>query len=358
MQIIDGQLDLAMNALLWNRDLTQSISAIRTIESGLEEKARGNSTVSLPQMREGRIAVCFAAVLHRTSPAWRTGSNMDASAQSITYAQARGQLAYYELLESQGEMRQIKTQSDLENHWKAWDGDQQNRPPIGYILRIEGADPILSADMVDEWWSRGMRSLSLAHFGLSSYAHGTGSSGGLLPRAAELLNACANKGVLIDLTHLSDESFWEVMDQYPGQVCASHQNCRALVPGDRQMDDSQLKELIARDGVVGTALKGRSLHADWPDSLDAIAPPVSVTLNNVADHISHVCGLAGNTQHAAIGSDLDGGYGNEETPQEINTIADLSKLADVLSERNFSDRDINNIMFDNWLRLLKHTLPA
>ena len=158
MQIIDGQLDLAMNALLWNRDLTQPITVLRTIESGLTGKARGNSTVSLPQMREGGIAVCFAAVLYRTSRAWRTGSNMDASAQSITYAQARGQLAYYELLESQDELRQIKTQSDLDHHRKAWDDDQEKQSPIGYILRIEGADPILSADMVDEWWN-----LSLIH---------------------------------------------------------------------------------------------------------------------------------------------------------------------------------------------------
>ena len=203
-----------------------------------------------------------------------------------------------------------------------------------------------------------MRSLSLAHFGISSYAHGTGASGGLLTGAAELLNACADKGVLIDLTHLSDESFWEVVGQYPGQVCASHQNCRALVPGDRQMDDSQLKEIISRKGVIGTAFKGRSLHADWPDSLEATKPPVSVTLNSVVDHISHVCFLAGNTEHAAIGSDLDGGYGKEETPQEVDTIADLPKLADALSERNFSDRDINNIMSDNWLRLLNNTLPA
>ena len=357
MRIVDGQLDLAMNALLWNRDLTQPVCAIRAAESGMAAKGRAGGTVSLPQMREGGIGICFAAVLYRTSPAWREGSDMDAATQSITYAQARGQLAYYELMEYQGEMRQIRNKRDLASRLDAWDEDLETSAPIGYILRMEGADPILSTEMVDEWWDRGMRSLSLTHFGVGTYAHGTGTTGGLRSGAIDLLEACEKKGVLIDLTHLSDQSFWEVLDQYRGRVCASHQNCRALVPGDRQMDDAQLTEIINREGVIGTAFKGRSLHPDWPDSVEAEIPPVTVRLENVVDHIEHVCTLAGNTLHAAIGSDLDGGYGKEETPHEIDTIGDLPMLLDVLSDRGFSDADIENVMWKNWITLLESTLP-
>lgn len=357
MRIVDGQLDLAMNALMWNRDLSATVDEIRKTEAGMQGKARARATVALPQMRQGNVGLCFAAILYRTSDAWQHGSDMDASVQSITYAQARGQLAYYELMESLGEMRKICTKQDLASHLEDWGDQISASDPVAYVLRMEGSDPIVYPNMLNEWWDRGVRSLSLAHFGVATYAHGTGSKGGLREGANQLLDLCQDKGMLLDLTHLSDESFWQVINRYDGHVCASHQTCRALVPGDRQMDDAQLLAIIKTDGVIGTAFKGRSLHPDWPDSLNALEPPVPVNLDRVVDHIDHVCSMAGDTLHSAVGSDLDGGYGNEESPDGIDTIADTYKLADALSARGFSDPDVENIMWKNWITLLRRALP-
>jgi membrane dipeptidase len=86
--------------------------------------------------------------------------------------------------------------------------------------------------------------------------------------------------------------------------------------------------------------------------------PEVVGLTAVADHIDHVCQIAGSVKHAAIGSDLDGGFGTEQTPHDLDTIADLQKLAEILSSRNYSDADIDLIFHGNWLRFFQESLPG
>ena len=136
---------------------------------------------------------------------------------------------------------------------------------------------------------------------------------------------------------------------------ASHHNCRALVLGDRQLDDDQILALIDRDAVIGAAL---DIWMLFPGFVTGETPNTLVSLNTVADHIDHVCQLAGNSRHATVGSDLDGEFGTEQTPHDVNTIGDLQKLPGVLSSRGYTGHEIENIMYRNWLRVLERALPG
>src|SRR5688500_6570301 len=121
MLIIDAHLDLAWNAQQWNRNLQQSVYTIRTQESELTGAGRGQGTVSLPEMRKGRVALCFATLLARSTG--HPVPNLDYSSPLQAYAAAKGQLAYYRVLSESGEMLLIKNLTELNNHiieWEQW----------------------------------------------------------------------------------------------------------------------------------------------------------------------------------------------------------------------------------------------
>lgn len=347
MIVMDAHLDLAWNALSWNRDLTLDIQEMRNAESTMRDKHRGANTVSFSEMRRGNVAVCIATVLARASGLGEPG--LDFRTQEIAYAIAKGQLAYYRVLENQGYLKMLRTRRDLKEHIDKWPADPPT-PPLGFILSMEGADPIVSPGQVREWWNEGLRVIGMAHYGRSAYAHGTGSSGGLTSKGKDLLQGMQETGMILDVTHLSDESFWEALDIFRGPVLASHNNCRALVPGNRQFTDEQIRELIQRDSVIGAAFDSWMLYAGW---VLGSTPATAVSLENVADHIDHICQLAGNARHVGIGSDLDGGYGREQSPHDLDTIADLQALPAILDKRGYPQMEIEGIMHGNWLRFFE-----
>ncbi|MBM3242404.1 peptidase M19 [Candidatus Poribacteria bacterium] len=347
MIIIDSHLDLAMNALTLNRDLTQSVFELRRRETGMPEKGRGAGTVAFPEMRAGKIAVSFATVFARK----QAGSPPPGGCSSaeIAYATAQGQLAYYRVLESQRQLRIIRDWNTLDAHIKEWQQEADNSPPLGFVISMEGADPIISPEQVGSWWEAGLRIASLSHYGVSTYAHGTGTVGGLTPLGRPLLKALDDIGMILDVSHLSDDSFFQALEYFTGPVLASHNNCRALVPGGRQFTDEQIKLLIERNGVVGAAMDAWMLYPGW---IKDETPNTVVSLEAVVDHIDHVCQLAGNARHAALGTDLDGGYGKEQCPHDLDTIADLQKIPTLLEKRGYNEEDVHLIMYGNWLRLL------
>ena len=348
MLIIDAHLDLAMNALNWNRDLTLGIHEIRKREEGMTQKGRAMGTVAFPEMKAGRVAISIATVIARVA---RQGNPLSGySSAEIAYAQAQGQLAYYRILESQGKLRIITDWKSLESHVNAWEENETESLPLAIIISMEGADPIISPDQVPGWWNDGLRIVGLSHYGVSNYAHGTGTSGGLTPMGRPLLKAMSEVGMILDLTHLADESFWEAIDYFDGPVLASHNNCRALVPGDRQFSDDQVKKIIERDGVIGSAMDAWMLYPGW---VKGETSNTVVNLETVVNHMDHICQLAGNARHVAIGTDLDGGYGYEQTPHDLETIADLQKIPNILEKRGYNEGDIRGIMHGNWLRLLR-----
>jgi membrane dipeptidase len=347
MVIIDAHLDLSWNALGWNRDLDQTVAEIRLSEAGMGEKGRGTNTVAFPDMRRGRIGIALATVLARCNP--RGKSSIDFRTQEIASATAQGQLAYYRLLERRGVCRMLTDWPSLETSFSEWNSGRTDAP-FGFILSMEGADPIVSPPHAIDWYQAGLRVVGLAHYGPSAYAHGTGSPGGLTQAGRELLRVMEDLNLVLDMTHLADESFWQAADHFKGPVLASHNNCRAIVPGDRQFDDAQIRLIIERDGIIGAPFDAWMIVPGWKHGVQGQLRP---SLDSSVRHIDHICQLAGNTKHVAIGSDLDGGYGAEQCPQEIDTIADLHNLKPLLQQHGYTQNDIEGIFHRNWLRFFE-----
>lgn len=356
MLIIDAHLDLSWNALQWNRNLLHSVYTIRTQEVSVPGKGRGVGTVALPELRQGRVAICFATLLARSTG--RAAAHIDFGSPTQAYGTAQGQLAYYRALETDGHVRILTDHQRLTAHmaaWEAWEADGaaiENCPPLGFVISMEGADPIRDPDQLAAWWEAGLRLLGPTHYGPGRYAGGTGTELGLAERVGpQLLAEMERLGMVLDVTHFSDPAFWQALDRYGGLVLASHNNCRELVPHQRQFSDAQLKAIFERDGVIGAAFDAWMLQPGWTVGHSSNE---SVTMANVVDHIDHICQLAGSARHAAIGTDLDGGFGREQSPHDLDTIADLQKLPDLLAGRGYTEADIAAIMHGNWQRLLDH----
>lgn len=353
MLVADFHLDLSMNAIDWDRDLNLSVAETRALEQGMTQKGRAASTVSYPEMRRGRVALSSATLIAR----WQApGSNATgARTQEISYGKAQGQLAYYRLQERRGTIRVLEDTAGLRSHmaeWEAWEknGASGQTPPLGFVISMEGADPIERPEDVPGWWDDGLRIVSLCHYGLSAYSHGTGQPGGLTDRARPLLRAMEEAGMILDITHLADDAFYQAIDAFGGHLLASHSNCRHFVPGDRQLTDDMIKQLIARDAVIGAALDAWMLYPGWTKGETTREV---VGMKEYVDHIDRVCQLAGDARHAAIGTDLDGGYGIEQVPRDLDTIADLQMVVGMLRDRGYSEADVKGIMYGNWVALLE-----
>ena len=356
--IFDAHLDLAWSALFFNRDLTATIDEVRRGEQGMtDERSRGKNTVTLPELRKAGVRVCVATLLARGGPEQARPSgfkrtDLDWANPTHAYSIACGQLAYYRALEQQGHLRMLRTGPELEAHWEL--AARDSAAPIGFVLSMEGADPIVSLGHVREWWDAGLRAIGPAHYGRGQYAYGTGVSGPLGRAGRELLAEMEKVGMILDVTHLCDTCMEEALGLFGGPVLASHHNCRALVPGCRQLTDEQIKWLVSRGAVIGAALDSLMLYPGW---VRGQTKPEVVGLEAVADHIDHVCQLAGDATHSAIGSDLDGGFGTEQTPFDLDTIADLHKLAGILARRGYGDSEIDGVFHGNWVRFFRDALP-
>lgn len=348
---IDAHLDLSMNAMEWNRDLRMSVQEIREREHGMTDKPdRGRNTVSFEELRRGDFGLVVATQIARyvERGSWLPGWNSPEQA----WAHTQAQLTWYKAMEEDGEMKQITNLTQLENHLKEWTLGSNPKKAIGFILSLEGADSIVTLNHLDRAYESGLRALGPAHYGPGRYAFGTDSNGPMGSKGRELLRKMESLNIILDATHLCDESFREAMDHFKGHVWASHHNCRALVDHNRQFSDDQLKELIARGAVIGAPMDAWMIVPGWVRG-KSTPEAMGVTLERVVDHMDHICQLAGNANHIAIGSDLDGGYGREQCPSDIDTIADLRKVEGILAARGYTSADIENVMSGNWLRFLR-----
>jgi len=354
MLIVDAHLDLAMNAIEWNRDLTRPIEEIRAREAALADKPdRGRGTVSFPEMRRGGVGLCVATQIARyvapdsALPGWHSPEQ--------AWAMTQAQLAWYRAMEERGELVQIHDRAGLDRHVAAWSQPPaaSRQPPaaIGYILSLEGADSILTPAHLERAYAQGLRAVGPAHYGPGRYAYGTNSSGDLGPHGRELLAEMDRLGMILDVTHLCDESLRDALDHFTGPIWASHSNCRALVAHNRQFSDDQIRELIQRDAVIGAAFDAWMLKPGWVRG-ETTPENAGVTLDTVIDHMDRVCQIAGNARHSMIGSDLDGAFGREQCPADVHTIADLARLPTALATRGYQQGDVEQIAHGNFLRFL------
>ncbi|KIC89410.1 dipeptidase [Flavihumibacter sp. ZG627] len=353
MFILDAHLDLSMNAMEWNRNLRLPVEQINAREKHLTDKPdRGKAVVSLPELRKGNIGLVVATQIARyvapdnKLPGWHSPEQ--------AWAQTQGQLAWYKAMEAAGEMIQVKDRESLESHLRLWmDDSENNSKPIGYILSLEGADSLVDISYLEKAYQDGLRAVGPAHYGPGRYAQGTDATGPLSSAGRELLKEMERLNIILDATHLCDDSFWEALENFNGHVWASHNNCRALVDHNRQYSDDQIKALIERGAVIGGAMDAWMMVPGW---VRGKSNPVSMgcNLETLIDHMDHICQLAGNSLHVGIGSDLDGAFGKEQCPYDVESISDISKLEGLLRARGYADTDITNIMHGNWIRFLKN----
>jgi len=346
--IVDGHLDLAENVTLFGRDLTQSVTAIRAAE----RRSNRQATVSLPELERGGIAGALATVtagflVADVGPHFRPRSALY-STPAEAEAQALAQIELYQRWQSEGRVRLLRSLSDLEHHLQLWRTDR--RP--GLVLLMEGADPIVRVDDLGAWWRRGVRIVGLT-FGDTRYGAGvagggpSGRSGGLTDDGVALLSRMAELGLAWDVSHLTEQGIWQGLETGFPRVCASHANAQSLTPMARHLSDPVIRAIADRNGVIGIVLYNGYLERAWLTDRS-----IRVTVDvNVRRHVTHIAEIAGGA-HVGIGSDLDGGFGREESPEEIDTIADLHTVGSVVAAEI---RDA--LLGENWLTFLRCALP-
>lgn len=335
--IVDAHLDLAYNALR-GRDLQRS---------ALEQTPNrdGIPTVGLPDLKAGHIGLICGTlfVAPRASQKEMDGEVYATAAEA--YDQATAQLRWYQQQEMAGRLSLVRRAADLPA-----DSDPGSR--LRCILLMENADPIASPAQVQWWHRQGIRIVGMA-WRQTRYAGGTGAPGGLTPAGRELVRALDDHGILHDVSHLAEQSFWDLLDLTPPgrPVMASHSNCRSLIPTDRQLSDDMIRAIVQRNGVIGINFYDRFLVPR------ATLARRRASLSDVMDHVKHICDIAGDCDHIGIGTDFDGGLGREQIPHEITTAADLSKLAASASRAGFTAPEIRKLMAGNWLRFFRATVP-
>jgi membrane dipeptidase len=353
--IIDAHLDLSMNALEWNRDLREPIEEINRREAGMTDKPdRGRATVSFGELRKGRIGLVVATQIARYVPPGSPLPGWHSPEQA--WAQTQGQLAWYRAMEEDGQMVMIKDRDALDAHLRLWmNGEPCDNKPVGYLLSIEGADSFVSLEHLERAWQYGLRAVGPAHYGPGRYANGTDSSGRLNPAGQALLKKMDELGMILDVTHLNDDAFDHALELYKGPVWASHNNCRVFVNHNRQFSDGMIRALIERDAVIGLALDAWMMVPGW---VRGVSTPrgMNCRMEIMADNIDHICQLAGNARHAAIGSDLDGAFGSEQCPCDLTTIADIQKVFSILEGRGYAQKDMEAIAHGNWTAIMRRAL--
>lgn len=352
MLIFDAHLDLALNGVDWNRDLRCEVDNLRAQERalGMTDAGRCGSTLSLPELRKADIGICLSTLLARQEK--EINHALGWTTPQTCYAMAHAHLAWHRAMEQAGFLRSIRTKSELAHHVEDY---YENRAtaPLGFIQTMEGADPLLVPDTINEFHEHGLRAIGLTHYGANRYGGGTSCEVGLALDAIPLLKRIAELGMTVDMTHLSDVSFWQVLDNFDGRIHASHQNSRRLAPWQRQFSDEQYQAVIKRDGVVGIAFDIIMLQPGYVRRVSE----ATVTMERAVENIDIVCQLAGNARHVGIGTDLDGGYGVEQTPVDFDRMRDLQQLIEMMSNRGYPEPDIRAIMHGNWIRFFSEVLP-
>ena len=361
--IIDSHEDIAWNIVNLNRDYTRSAYQIREKEKDTPIPAfNGSTLLGWPEYQEAHVGIIFGTLYAgpRRLDRGKYPVRVYETPQEA-HACYRENLDAYEQLvdENPDKFRLIRNQAEFEEHLSKWESHEiqpiDPPPPVGLVILMEGAEGIVEPPQVEQWFEWGVRIIGPAWAG-NRYCGGTREPGPLTKAGFELLEAMASFEMILDISHMDHQSARQALDFYEGQVIASHSNAEALIkdiPINRHLRDETIQQLIERDGVMGIVPLNGFLDWNWRDK----GGKSGMSLDDVISQIDHICQIAGNTLHVGLGTDFDGGFGMESVPAEIDTIADLPKLAPRLSEKGYNGDDIERIFSGNWLRILRNNLP-
>jgi membrane dipeptidase len=365
--IVDGHQDLAWNILAFGRDYTRSAAETRRLELATDTPARnGDTLLGYPDYQHGRVALIFATLFaapdRRKLGDWDFLCYPDDDIEAAHRLYSQQLDTYHQLINDHPDkFKLVSNRAELESLLELWvtaQGDnplRTNDPPVGLLILMENAEAVRSPAELDLWWNRGIRIIGPAWAG-TRYCGGTREPGPLTAEGYALLEGMAELGFILDLSHMDEEAVLQALDAYPGRIIASHANAQALLKGldsNRHLTDRMLSGLLARDAVIGVVPANGFLLPGWKEQ----GGRETVTLEHVVAQIDYVCQAAGDANHAAIGSDFDGGFGLQSVPGTINSIADLQKLAPLLSAKGYRDEDVAAIFGGNWLSLLRESLP-
>ena len=359
MLLVDSHQDLAWNILTFGRDYRRAAEETRRREAGSDAPlVNGDTLLGWPDYQSGQVGVIFAtlfaAPIRRRHGAWDTQCYESSAEARRLY---RSQLdAYHRLCEADPDyFRLVAARQDLADVCQHWEDATAEAHPVGLVVLMEGAEGVEDPAELEEWWRLGLRLIGPAWAG-TRFCGGTREPGPLTPEGFALLERMAEFGFALDISHMDEKAVLQALDIYPRAVVASHSNALTLLKGsesNRHLTDRVIQGLIERDGVIGVLPFNNFLRLGWQEDGGREA----VSLDHLVAHIDLICQMAGNARHAALGSDFDGGFGVQSVPAEIDTIADLQKLAPRLSERGYSPADIAAIFSGNWLRMLDQILP-
>jgi len=340
---IDGHLDLAYLAVN-GRDMRFEIA---DPQSGC---------VSLPAIRAADIELAFATIFTEPSaPSAQTNLHQPHiyDRNDPDSAQRAGllQLDQYEKWEAQGEISIVRAREDLD----------RESPLPKIVILMEGADPMRSPRDARMWFERGLRIVGLTWASGTRYAGGNSSAPGTGPLTAmgiEMIAALDDLGIIHDVSHLSDAAFDGLLQQARSDapIVASHSNCRALVEDkQRHLRDDQIRIIAERGGIIGL-----NLYTDFlfPRPGPGRAGGRRATVADCVAHLDHVSRVVGGRHGVALGSDMDGGFGPEHLPISLDHPTKLGVLIDALREAGWGHNEIGGFTYENWLELLRRSLPT
>lgn len=357
--IIDAHEDLAYNMLTFRRDYTRAAHDTRSLEAGsFPPTVNGDTLLGYPDYTRGNVAVVFGTLFagprRRSEGEWDFLSYRDENEAHRSY---RSEVDAYERLtdEHSHMFRLIRARADLARLMADRDQAAEDTAPVGLVMLMEGAEGVRSIAELDEWWELGVRIIGPAWAG-TRFCGGTGEPGPLTMQGRELLAGMADRGFVLDLSHMDAAAALQALDLYPGQIIASHANPYSMVKrrvSNRFLPDEVVDRLLERDGVIGIVPFNRFLNDGW----EKTDPKEKVSLREVAAHMDYICQRAGDARHVALGSDFDGGYGVRSVPAEVDTIADLQLLCPILAEMGYTETDVAAILGGNWRSKLEASLP-
>jgi membrane dipeptidase len=358
--IVDAHADLAWNALTFNRDYTRSVEETRRRERNTQiPNWNGSSLLGWPEWVQGRVAVIFST-LFAAPQRWKEGDwdVLCYEDREQAHNLYHDQWNYYQRLfnEHPDQFTSIASQSDLDLVVDAWLEQAEDPGPVGFVLLMEGADAVLDEEDLYEWQRKGVRILGLS-WGATRYAGGTGEPGPLTADGRALLQVMQDLDLILDLSHLSEDGALEALDLYTGEVVITHTAPLELAPNrekpERLASGQVIDRIGERDSVLGIVLANHFLRDDWTSEMGREA----VDLSTVALTIDSICQRLGSARHVGIGSDFDGGFGLEKVPAGLDSVADLRLIGEALAPRGYTEDDIRGILGENWLRVLRRSLP-
>jgi membrane dipeptidase len=359
MLIVDAHQDLAWNIISFGRDYSLAAAETRRREWGTDIPSKnGDTLLGWPDYQKGDIALVFATLFvsptRRKLGDWDSQCYGDISEAQILYTRQLD--AYYRLVDKHADkFNLIHTQGDLDALLTQWQDEDVHSPPVGLVVLMEGAEAVRTPSELEDWWARGVRIIGPAWAG-TRFCGGTMEPGPLTKEGYALLEGMASFGFVLDTSHMDEKAVLQALDVYPGTIIASHSNATSLLknpPSNRLLPDRVIEGLIERDSIIGIVPFNHFLVSGW--TVDEGRERVG--LNHVVAQIDHICQIAGDACHVGIGSDFDGGFGVQKVPGEIDTVADLGKIAPLLAEKGYTEEDVAAVMGRNWLNCLQGNLP-